>query len=247
MSVKKLYGLIGFPLGHSFSKKYFTEKFEQEQLNDFAYENFPIPDISELKNVLNDHPSLHGLNITIPYKEKVIAFLNQQTETVQKIGACNCIKIENGKLIGHNTDVPAFLQSIQKMLLPHHTKALVLGAGGAAKAVNFALELLNIDKTTVVRNQTAPDQILYSSLAENTFQEYTIVINTTPVGTFPNEHECPDIPYQYLSSKHLLFDLVYNPEISLFLQKGKAQGADVKNGYEMLELQADKSWEIWQA
>ncbi|MEP6674352.1 MAG: shikimate dehydrogenase [Ferruginibacter sp.] len=244
MGELKLYGLIGYPLGHSFSKKYFTEKFKRENLSDFQYENFPLKDIDELHKLLRDF-SLNGLNVTIPYKEKVIAFLDEQTETVQQIGACNCIKIENGKLTGHNTDVPAFLESIQSMILPHHKKALVLGSGGAAKAINFALDILKIDTLTVSRTSKADNSIQYKDISNALLKEYSVVINTTPVGTFPNVHECPDIPYQYLTSAHLLFDLVYNPDPSLFLQKGKEQGAAGKNGYEMLQLQADKSWEIW--
>lgn len=247
MRVKKLYGLIGYPLGHSFSKKYFTEKFQRENLPDFAYENFPISSIGQLPAMLNDNPDLKGFNITIPYKEKIIACLDSCSATVQTIGACNCVKIENGKLIGHNTDVPAFKQSIEKLLKPSHTKALVLGSGGAAKAVNHALHLLQIKTLTVSRNSRTAGSIDYKEVNESVLKEYPVIVNTTPVGTFPNSDECPAIPYQHLNSNHLLFDLVYNPSPSLFLQKGKEYGTAIKNGYEMLELQADKSWEIWTA
>ena len=247
MSAIKLYGLIGYPLGHSFSKRYFTRKFLQENLQDYQYDNFPIAHIDEFMLLLENHSTLRGLNVTIPYKEKIIPYLHAQSETVRQIGACNCIKIENGQLTGHNTDVPAFLQSIKKMLQPHHQQALVLGTGGAAKAINFALDELRINRLTVTRNKQLHGVIHYSDINAQLLQDYSIIINTTPVGTFPDIDQCPDIPYQYLGSQHLLFDLVYNPEMSLFLQKGKERGAATRNGYEMLELQADKSWEIWQA
>lgn len=247
MTAKKIYGLIGFPLGHSFSKKYFTEKFERENLDDCAYENFPLVHIEELASLLKNTPSLLGFNITIPYKEKILAYLDSCTDTVQKIGACNCVKIDSGKLVGHNTDVPAFKRSIEKLLFPFHQKALILGNGGAAKAVKHALHLSNIETLTVSRSKGAVDSIGYEQVDGALLAEYKIIVNTTPVGTFPKGDECPAIPYQQLTSDHLLYDLVYNPSTSLFLQKGLERGAVIKNGYEMLQLQADKSWEIWNA
>ncbi len=200
--------------------------------------------INELPILLKDK-ALYGFNITIPYKEKVIAFLDSCSETVQKIGACNCVKIVHGQLEGHNTDVPAFKFSIEKLLQPFHKKALVLGSGGAAKAVNYALQLLGIETLTVSRSSRSANSIDYSLIDKKLLEEYKIIVNTTPVGTFPNSHECPAIPYQYLSHQHLLFDLVYNPAPSLFLQKGIEHNATTMNGFEMLQLQADRSWEIW--
>jgi len=240
----RLFGLIGYPLFQSFSKKFFSEKFEREGLTDCRYESFSIPSISELTTILKENPLLCGLNVTIPYKEQVLSFLHEKSELVKKIKACNCIKIENGKLTGYNTDAPAFEQSLKEKLQPHHTKALILGTGGAAKAVEFCLEQLNIAYKYVSRKPSAKN-FSYEQLTDAIMEEYTLIINTTPLGMHPNVVEAPPIPYHALNQKHYLFDLVYNPAKTLFLQKGEDQEAVIKNGYEMLVLQAEESWRIW--
>lgn len=240
----RLFGLIGYPLFQSFSKKFFSEKFEREGLTDCRYESFSIPSISELTSILKENPLLCGLNVTIPYKEQVLSFLHEKSALVKKINACNCIKIENGKLTGYNTDAPAFEQSLKEKLQPHHTKALILGTGGAAKAVEFCLEKLNIAYKYVSRKPSAKN-FSYEQLTDPIMQEYTLIINTTPLGMHPNVVEAPPIPYHALNKKHYLFDLVYNPAKTLFLQKGEDQEAVIKNGYEMLVLQAEESWRIW--
>jgi len=238
------FGLIGYPLTHSFSKKFFTEKFERENLTDCRYDTFSIPSIDDLRDVLKNNPELCGLNVTIPYKENVLSFLDEKTPLVKKIKACNCINIKDGKLTGHNTDAPAFEKSLKEKLQPHHTKALILGTGGAAKAVEYSLRQLNIPYKYVSRKPSAKS-FSYEQLTEPLMQEYTLIINTTPLGMHPNVVEAPQIPYHTLTSKHYLFDLVYNPEKTLFLQKGETQGAAIKNGHEMLVLQAEESWRIW--
>jgi len=240
----RLFGLIGYPLSHSFSKKYFTEKFEREKLTDCRYELFPITSIDELKKVLDQHPDLYGLNITIPYKEQVIPFLDETDEVVEKIGACNCISIENRKLKGFNTDVTGFEISLKTKLKPHHKKALILGTGGAAKAVEYVLEKLGIDFKYVSRKPSC-NNFSYEQLTPAIISEHTLIINTTPLGMYPGINEAPTIPYESLTDQHYLFDLVYNPEKTLFLQKGEARGAVIKNGYEMLLIQAEESWKIW--
>jgi shikimate dehydrogenase len=238
------FGLIGYPLAQSFSKKFFTEKFERENLADCRYDTFSIPSIDDLANILKANPELCGLNVTIPYKEQVLSFLDEKSALVKKIKACNCIKIENGKLTGHNTDAPAFEQSLKEKLQPHHSKALILGTGGAAKAVEYSLKQLNISYKYVSRKPSAKS-FSYEQLTDTLMQEYTLVINTTPLGMHPNIVEAPQIPYEALTPKHYLFDVVYNPSKTLFLQKGEKQGAAIKNGYEMLVLQAEESWRIW--
>ncbi|MEP7372634.1 MAG: shikimate dehydrogenase [Chitinophagaceae bacterium] len=240
----RLFGLIGYPLFQSFSKKFFSEKFEREGLADCRYESFSIPSISELTKILKENTELCGLNVTIPYKEQVLSFLDEKSALVKKINACNCINIEKGKLTGYNTDAPAFEQSLKEKLQAHHTKALILGTGGAAKAVEFSLRQLKISYKYVSRKPSAKN-FSYEQLTGDLMQQYTLVINTTPLGMHPNVVEAPPIPYHALSSKHYLFDLVYNPAKTLFLQKGEEQGAIIKNGYEMLVLQAEESWRIW--
>jgi len=238
------FGLIGYPLAQSFSQKFFTEKFEKENLTDCRYDTFSLPSIDELPTILKTNPELCGLNVTIPYKEQVVSFLDAKSALVKKIKACNCIKIKNGKLTGHNTDAPAFEQSLKERLQPHHTKALILGTGGAAKAVEYSLRQLNISYKYVSRKPSAKS-FSYEQLTDALMQEYPLVINTTPLGMHPNIVEAPQIPYHALTSKHYLFDVVYNPVKTLFLQKGEAQGAAIKNGYEMLVLEAEESWRIW--
>ena len=240
----RLFGLIGYPLSHSFSKVYFTKKFEQEGLSDCQYENFPIASIAEIKNILYDHPELEGLNVTIPYKQQVISFLHQASPVVQVIGACNCIKIENGQLHGFNTDVIGFKKSLEKYLKPHHTKALVLGSGGVSKAVEYVLSQLNIRFQVVSRNPVE-GQLEYGILDKNILQDHLLIINTTPLGTVPNTAEAPGIPYNFLTPDHYLFDVVYNPNKTTFLKRGEEMGATIQNGSEMLEIQAEESWKIW--
>ena len=239
-----MFGLIGYPLTHSFSKKYFTEKFEREGLSDCLYENFPIISIDKLKLVLQQNPRLKGLNVTIPYKENVITFLNESGEIVKKIEACNCIKITDGKLYGYNTDVIAFERSLTKELKSHNKKALVFGTGGSAKAVKYVLEKLNIEFRNVSRKPSEKN-LSYNHVTPAIISEYKLLINTTPLGMYPNVAVFPLIPYEALTPEHFLFDLIYNPAKTLFLQKGEEKGATTKNGYEMLVMQAEESWKIW--
>src|SRR5262245_40234627 len=229
----RLFGLIGYPLTHSFSKKYFTEKFEREGLNNCRYENFQISSIEELKNILSQ-PGLEGLNVTIPYKEKVIPFLFQASPVVKKIKACNCIKIKNGRLFGYNTDIAGFEKSLKKNWNPFlHSHALILGTGGSAKAVKYILDKYDIKYKKVSRKPSA-DSYSYEQLTKNIISKYKLIINTTPLGMYPNVVEAPPIPYEFLTSEHFLFDLIYNPSETLFLKKGKEQGAFIQNGYDML-------------
>jgi shikimate dehydrogenase len=242
------FGLIGFPLGHSFSQKFFTEKFQREGIQNCSYQNFPLSSIDQLKDLLTTHSNLEGFNITIPYKEQVLAFVDEQTDAVQKIGACNCVKIVNGKLVGYNTDVKGFEVSLRKKLEAKHNTALVLGTGGAAKAVVYALQQLNISYKIVSRNANPEANVIsYAQLTKDIIASHKLIVNTTPLGTYPNVNECADIPYEALTPNHYLFDLVYNPSKTLFLQKGEAQGATIENGHEMLEIQAEESWKIWDA
>ncbi|MCW3467720.1 shikimate dehydrogenase family protein [Chitinophaga nivalis] len=240
----KIYGLIGYPLSHSFSKGFFAKKFEAENITDCLYDNFPIPAITEFPTLLHQQPHLNGLNVTIPYKEVIIPYLDGLNDAAARIGAVNCIRFEGGKKIGYNTDVIGFSNSIRPLILPHHTHALVLGTGGAAKAVMYALQEMNIAYTLVSRQATA-EAIAYDALDQAVIEKHTVIINTTPLGMYPQVDAAPDIPYQYLTSRHLLYDLVYNPAVTLFLQRGVAQGAITKNGHDMLILQAEASWEIW--
>lgn len=236
------FGLIGYPLSHSFSVKYFTEKFSRENIKDAVYENFPIESIEEIVEVFDE--GLEGLNVTIPYKELVIEYLDELTETAEAVGAVNCIKIKNGKKIGYNTDIFGFTESLRKLLQGRNPKALILGTGGAAKAVAFSLDQMGITYTFVSRRKKM-EWLTYSELDEKVMNEYELIINTTPTGMYPDIEECPEIPYQLLTEKHILFDLLYNPAETTFMKKGAAQGAITKNGYEMLVLQAEKNWEIW--
>jgi shikimate dehydrogenase len=239
----RLFGLIGYPLTHSFSKKYFTEKFEKEGLIDCRYELFPIPSINELKDVLTQ-PGLCGLNVTIPYKEQVLSFLDDSNELVKKIKACNCISIKDGRLTGYNTDVLGFERSLLEQWQPHHNKALILGTGGVSKAVQYVLEKLGVSYRYVSRKPSV-NNFSYEQLTPSIISEYTLIINTTPLGMYPSVAEAPPIPYEVLSPSHYLFDMVYNPVKTLFLKKGEERGALIKNGYDMLEIQADESWKIW--
>jgi len=242
----KQFGLIGYPLGHSFSKKFFTEKFERETI-DARYDLYELKDIADFAP-LKDSEQLCGLNVTIPYKEKVIAFLDELDDTAAKIGAVNVIRCirKDGKLAlkGYNSDAIGFESSLKSYLQPTHRKALILGTGGASKAIDYTLRKLGIE-TTFVSRTVKPGMFTYSQLTPKIMADYTVVVNASPVGTFPHSDECPDIPYQYLTDKHLLFDVVYNPAETLFMIKGKEQGAVVLNGEAMLVGQAVAAWEIW--
>lgn len=242
----RCYGLIGFPLTHSFSPAFFTEKFKQQGLNDCSYKTYPMEHVSSLKDLLIRHPFLYGLNVTIPHKKTVLAMLDSFDEVVEKTGSCNCIKIENGSLAGYNTDVIGFEKSLVPLLSSHHNKALVLGTGGSAAAVCFVLAKLGIDYLSASRNDKQVDSIAYNAIIPDLIASHPLIINTTPLGMFPHINDCPAIEYESLSSRHLLFDLIYNPAETLFLKKGKERGATIKNGEEMLVIQAEESWKIWE-
>lgn len=242
----KLFGLIGYPLGHSFSKQYFTEKFEREGIKDCSFEAFPIASIHAFPALLQSNPHLKGLSVTIPYKEQVLQFVDEMSEEVIAIGATNSIKIKAGKLTAYNTDIAGFEKSFVKLLKPEHKTALVLGTGGASKAVQYVLKKLGIAFLVVTRNKNGlPGYISYDELDEALITTHTIIINCTPVGMYPNEAAAPAIPYEYLGSTHYLYDLVYKPALTLFLQKGRERGAITENGHEMLLIQAEESWRIW--
>lgn len=242
------YGLIGYPLKHSFSIGYFNEKFRSEGV-DAEYVNFEIPSINDFMEVIEENPNLSGLNVTIPYKEQVIPFLDSLDPDTAKIGAVNVIKIIRQpkgkvKLVGYNSDIIGFTQSIQPLLLPSHKKALLLGTGGASKAVFHGLKNLGIENVFVSRTHK-PGMLTYEELTPEVMAEYTVIVNCTPVGMYPKVDFCPNIPYEYLTPNHLLYDLLYNPNVTLFMKKGEERGAITKNGLEMLLLQAFAAWEIW--
>lgn len=242
---KRLYGLIGKNISYSFSKKYFTEKFALGNLEDCSYVNFDIESIEEFPNIIANNPDLKGLNVTIPYKETVIPYLNKLSSSAAQIGAVNVIRFtKKGNLKGYNSDYFGFMKSLEPLLQPHHKKALILGTGGAAKAVSFALDQLGILYTFVTREQKE-GMIDYDRINATTFDNHQIIINCTPIGTSPDIKEFPPIPYNFFTEKHIAFDLIYNPEETQFLKKAKKKGAVVKNGYEMLVLQAEKAWKIW--
>lgn len=240
------YGLIGFPLSHSFSQKYFTDKFVKEGIDDAVFHAFSIPAITDLAEILQKHPKLKGFAITIPYKRAVISYLTETSPAVKQMGACNCVKIEGDKLTGYNTDVIGFEKSFIKFLKPGHNKALILGTGGAASAVEFVLDKLHIPYSFVSRAANAEKNTLgYNDVTADVLQQYPIIINCTPLGTYPKTDEAPPLPYDALTAGHYLFDLVYNPPMTKFLQQGKNKGAVIQNGYEMLVLQAEENWNIW--
>lgn len=245
METNKKFGLIGKDISYSFSKKYFTEKFSKELFDDCTYENFDIPTIEEFPNVLKENPDLKGLNVTIPYKEAIIPFLDTMSDKAFRIGAVNVIRFtKKGNLKGYNSDWYGFKKSLEQLLQPHHKKALILGTGGASKAVAFALDKLGIFYTFVSREATE-NAIDYNRVNVTTFDNFQIIINCTPLGTSPNTKEFPPIPYEFFTEKHIAFDLIYNPEETQFLKKAKKKGATIKNGYEMLVFQAEKAWTIW--
>ncbi len=241
-----VYGLIGNPLGHSFSKKYFTEKFEKENLDDCRFELYPLSAISEFPFLISTVKDLKGLAVTIPYKESVIAFLDDVDEEAKKIGAVNCIKITTNKLTGYNTDVIGFERSLKPLLQQHHTKALILGSGGSSKAVQYVLNKLQIAFLVVTRNEIRAEGFInYHAVDEHIINDHPLIINCTPVGMFPNEAEQPLLPYHFLNKKNILFDLIYRPVETRFLASGKQYGAIIKNGLEMLLIQAEENWRIW--
>lgn len=242
-----IYGLIGFPLEHSFSISYFNEKFQNEGIK-AKYVNFEIPTIENLQEILASTPNLKGLNVTIPYKQKVISYLDYISPEARAIGAVNVIRVEHkGNQIilkGYNSDVIGFTQSIEPMLESFHKKALVLGTGGAAKAINFGLKSIGLE-TVFVSRYERPGTVLYKSLTADDIKEYNVIVNCTPCGMFPHTNECPNLPYEAMDSHTLLYDLIYNPDETMFMHKGRERGATVKNGLEMLLLQAFASWEFW--
>jgi shikimate dehydrogenase len=246
----RTFGLVGYPLGHSFSKKHFTEKFEKENLSDHQYVNFEIDSIAKFPGIFDFYDNIAGLNCTIPYKQQIIPFLNEIDDEAKAIGAVNTVKIINTKdgmrLKGFNTDVIGFEESLKPMLNESHKKALILGTGGASKAVKFILSKLGIEYISAsIEEELFENEIRYSDIYKETIAERTVIVNATPLGTYPKVDTCADIPYEAITDKHVLFDLVYNPEETLFMRKGRAQGAKAKNGLEMLHRQAEAAWKIW--
>lgn len=241
------YGLIGYPLGHSFSQSYFNEKFQNENI-DALYENFEIPSIENFPEIIETNPNLRGLNVTIPYKEKVISYLDVISPEAREIGAVNVIKVERkGKstyLTGYNSDVIGFTRSIEPLIEKYHKRALILGTGGASKAINYGLKSLGLE-TVFVSRYRKPDTICYEDITPKVIKEYNVIVNCTPLGMFPHTDECPNLPYEAMNTQTLLYDLIYNPDTTMFMQKGAEHGATVKNGLEMLLLQAFASWEFW--
>jgi shikimate dehydrogenase len=242
----KVFGLLGKNISYSFSRGYFAKKFELLGLNKHEYKNFDIQDIAGFSSIIKDETCLKGINVTIPYKEEVMQYLDIIDNTAKAIGAVNTIKFtKRGNLKGYNTDVVGFENSISPYFKSHHKFALILGTGGASKAIAYALKKNKIQYKFVSRKPSGKEEISYNDVTNEVLNKYHIIVNCTPIGTSPDIHVSPNIPYQFLSEKHLLFDLIYNPEISAFLAKGKQQGASIKNGFEMLEMQAEESWRIW--
>lgn len=240
------FGLIGYPLKHSFSKKYFTAKFEREGLADNQYDLYEIEDVARMQEVLDENPDLVGLNVTIPYKEQVIPYLDELEEGCREIGAVNTIRINKGRLMGYNTDYIGFKESLAHWLPEKQTRALILGSGGASRAVKQALKDLGISYKVVSRRKSGDsERIGYADLDGQLVAGHPLIINTTPVGTYPNMMEMPEFPISLLTAKHRVYDLIYNPEETRFMQSAREKGALVKNGLEMLHLQAEAAWEIW--
>lgn len=237
------YGLVGKDISYSFSRNYFKNKFELENIN-ANYQNFDLKDLSNFREIVAQEKNLKGLNITIPYKETVMQFLDQLDEQAAKIGAVNTIQIKNRKLVGYNTDCFGFMKSLFPLLEKQHTEALILGTGGASKAIAFALHSLGIEYKFVSRKKSS-NNFTYQELSKEILEKYFLIINTTPLGTYPNLDQAPALPYQFLDHRHLLYDLVYNPPLSTFLANGKVKGCKISNGQKMLEYQAERSWQIW--
>jgi shikimate dehydrogenase len=240
----KRYGLIGRTLKHSFSQSYFSKKFAESGITDCVYQNFELATIDEFPVLLQRYPDLKGLNVTIPYKEDVISYLTSMNDVVKEIGACNCIKVEGDVLTGHNTDVVGFRHSLEPKLKQHHQNALILGTGGAAKAIAYVLRQLGIGYLSVSRKKGV-GSVGYEDLKEELLLKHPLIINTTPLGMYPHVDTSPAIPYQFITPAHFLYDIVYNPEKTVFLAEGEKQGAQICNGYEMLIGQAEESWRIW--
>ncbi len=240
------FGLIGYPLSHSFSEGYFKDKFQREHVVDVQYANYPIANINEFASLWYMDEKMEGLNVTIPYKKEVIPFLQFPSSVVKSIKACNCIRKFNGALYGYNTDVIGFENSLLPFLKPHHTHALLLGTGGASAAVEWVLQKLNISYQVVSRTSSV-NKLTYEQVTPEMLAIHTLIINTSPVGMYPNVQDAPVLPYEAMGMHHHLYDLVYNPNETLFLKKGAAQGATIQNGLAMLHIQAEKSWEIWNA
>ncbi|MCF7567808.1 shikimate dehydrogenase [Sabulilitoribacter arenilitoris] len=239
-------GLLGKNISYSFSKTYFKKKFDKEHIKDTTYENFDIESIDLFPSIIKNTKDLKGLNVTIPYKEQVIPFLDKLNKKAKAIGAVNTIKItKKGNLIGYNTDCYGFKKSLKPFLKTHHKKALILGTGGASKAIAYSLKELDIDYSYVSRTASKNVQFTYDTLSKNSIKNHQIIINCSPLGTFPNVNDCPNIPYKAISKTHILFDLIYNPEETKFLNHGKTNGATTINGLKMLEFQAEKAWSIW--
>ena len=242
----KLYGLLGKNISYSFSRGYFTDKFEKLKLKKSKYVNFDLQNIEDFPSIIDENEHLKGINVTIPYKEEIIPFLSKIDKTAKKIGAVNTIKFtKRGNLKGYNSDVVGFENSLIPLLKKHHKRALILGTGGASKAIAYALKRNDIKYKFVSRNPEGKKEISYDSLTKEVMEKHTIIINSTPLGTFPDIDKCPNIPYQLITKNHILYDLIYNPAISTFLSKGKEKEAITKNGLQMLELQAEESWRIW--
>lgn len=243
--IKKQYGLIGKDITYSFSQNYFTQKFKQLHLTDSCYSNFDLDKISEFSDILERFDNLKGLNVTIPYKQAVIPYLDSLSRKATQIGAVNTIRItKKNKLKGYNTDWYGFYHSLKPLLKKQHTHALILGTGGASKAIEYVLQKLGIAYKFVSRTKL-DNELTYGDLNQEILTQYTLIINTTPLGTFPNVEEKPNIPYQYLSDQHLVYDLIYNPEKTEFLRLAEQNQATIKNGHEMLVLQAEKAYRIW--
>lgn len=244
----KLYGLIGFPLGHSFSEKYFADKFQNESIEDASYRNFPIESIGQVMDMIKDNEDLCGFNVTIPYKQEIIPFLTAIDSEAGQIGAVNCVKIKRAsdktELTGYNTDAYGFRKSLLGLIGNARPDALVLGTGGASKAVKYVLSGLGIKYISVSRKASA-ESMSYGQLARDVVDSHKLIVNCTPLGTYPKVEGCPDLPYEFIGGGHYLFDLVYNPPVTEFLRRGAANGAKAVNGYEMLVGQAEKAWEIW--
>ena len=239
----RIFGLLGFPLEHSLSATYFTDKFERDEIEEVEYKNFEFEDVSEFMEWCKAHPEIQGFNVTIPHKESIIDHLDEVSEEAERVGAVNCVKVTDDGLIGYNTDVYGFERSVSQYI-NESTKALILGTGGSAKAVSYVLDQMDIDYLFVSRNPDGTD-LGYEDLDDAILEDYHLIINCTPVGMYPYLNDCPPIPYEYLNSKNVLFDLIYNPEKSLFLMKGEEKGATVQNGLTMLYLQAEMAWKIW--
>lgn len=239
-------GLIGKNISYSFSKAYFKNKFEKEKITNVSYENFDIENITLFPSIIQNNDGIKGFNVTIPYKEAIIPFLDALDETANKIGAVNTIKVsQNNQLIGYNTDCHGFKHSLTPLLKPYHKKALILGTGGASKAIAFSLKELNISYSFVSRTSKSGVDFTYDSLTDEIIAQHQLIINCSPIGTFPNIDACPNIPFGAINSKHILYDLIYNPEETNFLKIGKNHGATIINGLKMLELQAEEAWSLW--